>query len=89
MNSNDNPLSVYGLVAGVVGQVGCLVLISAIGSVLLGLLIDQILGTKPLFLFVLLLASVPLNVWLIIRYTRYRSKLLRDSSQQKEDDVSE
>lgn len=89
MNSNDDPLMLSGLIVKVVSQVGCLISITAFGAIVLGLLLDQILSTKPLFLFILLLASVPLNIWLIIRYTRYKSKHLQGSEQQKEDGISE
>ena len=37
MNPDKNPLNTYGMVAGVVGQVGCLVVLVILGTMLLGL----------------------------------------------------
>jgi F0F1-type ATP synthase assembly protein I len=69
--------------------VGCLLVASAGGSVVLGLLIDQLLGTKPLFLFLLLLGSIPLNLWMIYRYTVYKSRKIQASAPKKEDTASD
>ena len=55
------------------------------GSVLLGLLLDSVLGTKPAFIFILLLASIPVTLWVIYRYSVYQSK--RIMSSQKEDNI--
>ncbi len=88
MKPDQNPLSVYGLVAGIVGQVGCFLILIAGGAVLLGLALDQLFGTKPLFLFILLLGSIPLNLWAIFRYTRYKARSVQ-ASLQKEDKTSD
>jgi F0F1-type ATP synthase assembly protein I len=76
---------VYLLAAGVAAQVGCLLVVILGGGVVLGLLLDQLLGTKPLFIFLILLASIPLNLWAIYRYTIYQTKRLQAS--QKEDNI--
>jgi F0F1-type ATP synthase assembly protein I len=89
MKPESNPLSLYAVVAGVAGQVGCLLFIIIGGALLLGLFLDQQFGTKPLFLFVLLLGSLPLNFWLVYRYTLYRAKRLQAPSTQKEDHISD
>ncbi len=90
MKPDNNPLSTYGLVAGVVGQVGCLVLLVILGTLLLGLALDEALGTRPTFILAMLLASVPINLAAIYFYTRYKAKqLLGASGQKKEEDISE
>jgi F0F1-type ATP synthase assembly protein I len=88
MKPDRNPLSAYGLVAGIVGQVGCFLTLIAGGSVILGLLLDRVLGTKPLFLFLFLLGSIPLNLWAVYRYTRYKATSLQ-ASLRKEDEIRE
>lgn len=89
MKRNNNPLSTYGLVAGVVGQVGCLVLLVILGTILLGLVLDEALGTRPTFIFVMLLVSVPLNLAVLYFYTRHKARQLQGIARQKEEDISE
>ena len=89
MKPNNNPLATYGLVAGVVGQVGCLILLVILGTVLLGLALDEAFGTRPAFVFVMLLVSVPLNLAAMFFYTRYKSKQLHSAAKLKEDGLSE
>ncbi len=89
MKPNNNPLSTYGLVAGVVGQVGCLVLLVILGTILLGLALDEALGTRPTFIFVMLLASVPINLAVLYFYTRRKARQLQGAAKQKEEDIGE
>ncbi len=89
MKPNNNPFSTYGLVAGVVGQVGCLLLLVILGTFLLGLALDEALGTRPTFVFIMLVASVPVSIGMIVWYTRYKSKQLHLAARQKEEGISE
>ena len=89
MKPDYNPLATYGLVAGVVGQVGCLVLLVILGTLLLGLALDEALGTGTTFVLIMLLVSVPINLALIYFYTRYKAKQLQGTARQKEEDISE
>ncbi|MCS6907705.1 MAG: AtpZ/AtpI family protein [Anaerolineales bacterium] len=58
----------------IAGQVGCVTLLSVFGAVFLGLFLDRILGTRPLILIVLVLASAPvalfLTYYIVTRATR-------------------
>lgn len=54
-------------VAGVVGQVGCLTLAIIAIALFAGLWLDAQFDTKPLFALVLVLASVPLTLYLMFR----------------------
>ncbi len=89
MKPDNNPLSTYGLVAGVVGQVGCLILLVIAGTLALGWFLDETFGTRPTFIFVMLLVSVPLSTAMIFFYTRYKAKQLQGTARQKEEDISE
>ncbi|MCY3575541.1 MAG: hypothetical protein OXG92_03775 [Chloroflexi bacterium] len=89
MNPDNSPFSTYGLVVGVVGQVGCLILLIILGTFLLGLALDEALGTRPTFVFIMLVASVPLSIGAIFWYTRYKSKQLHSAATQKEEGLSE
>ncbi len=53
--------------AGVVGQVGCLTLAIIAAALFGGLWLDSQFDTKPLFALVLVLASVPLTLYLMFR----------------------
>ncbi|MDE2853930.1 MAG: AtpZ/AtpI family protein [Chloroflexota bacterium] len=89
MKPDNNPLSTYGLVAGVVGQVGCMILLVILGSLLLGLALDEAFGTRPTFVFIMLLISVPVSTAAIFFYTRYKAKQLHGNTSKKEEDISE
>ena len=88
MKRNNQPFSLYAYVAGIVGQVGCLLTITVLVSLALGFLLDGMLETEPLFIFVMLLGSVPLNIWLVFWYTRRKARSLEASTSKKEDDIS-
>jgi len=89
MKPDNNPLSTYGLVAGVVGQVGCMILLVILGTLLLGLALDEAFGTRPTFLFIMLLVSIPISTAAIFFYTRYKAKQLHGTARKKEEDISE
>ena len=89
MKRDLSHISTYMLAGGVAAQVGCLMVV-IIGTALgLGLLADRVLGTKPVFFLILLLGSIPLNLWLIYRYTLHRARKIQASSTQKEDTASD
>jgi F0F1-type ATP synthase assembly protein I len=89
MKPENNPASVYAFAVGIAGQVGCFLTVIVGGSALLGLLLDRLLKTGHLFLFLLLFASIPLNLWAVYRYTVYQSKRLQAMPQTQEDSTSE
>jgi len=88
MKPEHSPVPFYLTAAGAAGEVGCLLVLSAGASVVLGLLIDRLLGTRHLFLLLFLLGSIPLNLWVIYRYTLYKSRRLQASAK-KEGTVSD
>ena len=53
-----------------IGQVGCLTLIIIFGSVLLGLWLDNMFGTKPVITLVLLFAGIPISVFVMLFVAR-------------------
>jgi F0F1-type ATP synthase assembly protein I len=89
MKPNENPASAYVFAAGVAAQVGCLLIGIVGGAVLLGLFLDRLFGTKTLFIFLLLIASIPLTLWAIYKYTLYQSKRLQVPVPTKEDNISD
>ena len=53
--------------AGVIGQVGCLTLAIIAVALFAGLWLDNQFHTRPIFTLVLVLASVPLTLYLMFR----------------------
>jgi hypothetical protein len=88
MKPDKNPASFYVFAVGVAGQVGCFLTVIAGGAVLIGIVLDQILNTGHLLLFLFLIASIPLNLWAIYRYTLYQTRRLQATTQ-KEDSTRE
>ena len=89
MKPDNNPFPTYVLAASIAGQIGCLISVVIGGAVILGLVLDQALGTKHLFIFLLLVGSIPLNLGMIYWFTRYQAKRLkRTLPPQKEDNIS-
>ncbi len=52
-------------IAGVAGQVGCVTVVIVFGSMLAGIGLDRWLHTRPLFTVGLLLASVPVTIFIM------------------------
>jgi len=67
-NSRNGMIS--NLLIVVIGQVGCLTLLVIMASVLGGLWLDKIFGTKPVITLVLLFAGIPLSVLLMLYASR-------------------
>ena len=64
-----------------IGQVGCLTLVILLLSVLGGLWLDNLLGTKPILTLVLLFAGIPVSVILMIVVARRTLAKLKAKSE--------
>ena len=53
--------------AGLLGQVGCLTVIVILAALGVGIWLDQRLGTRPAFTLGLVLGSIPLSIYLMVR----------------------
>lgn len=76
---------IFSLAVKVMAQMGALLILIIGGAVGLGLLLDQSFGTKPVFIIILLLASIPVTLWTIYRYSLYQSR--HNLSSHKEDQL--
>jgi len=52
---------------GVLGLVGCLTIVIIAAALVGGLLLDNALQTRPLFTLILVIASVPLTIYIMVR----------------------
>jgi F0F1-type ATP synthase assembly protein I len=57
------------MLAGVVGQIGCLTLILIGAALGAGILLDRFLETKPIFTILFLVGSMPVNLFVTVRLT--------------------
>jgi F0F1-type ATP synthase assembly protein I len=64
-----------------IGQVGCLTLIIIFGSVLLGLWLDNMFGTKPVITLVLLFAGIPISVLVMLFVARRTLARLKEQAE--------
>lgn len=64
----------------VVGQVGCITPIILIGALLLGLWLDQVLGTRPLLTVVFIVLSAPVAVITLLFIWRKATNRIKDVS---------
>ncbi len=53
--------------AAMLSQIGCVTVVIVIGALLLGLWVDNQFHTKPVFTILLLLLSIPINVYSLVR----------------------
>lgn len=70
-----------------IGQVGCLTLVIILASVFGGLWLDNTFGTKPIFTLALLIAGIPLSVFLMLVVARRTLARLKEEAE-KEPDTS-
>jgi F0F1-type ATP synthase assembly protein I len=71
----------------VIGQVGCLTLLVIMASVLGGLWLDKIFGTKPVITLVLLFAGIPLSVLLMLYASRKSLASWKEKYEAEEKDI--
>jgi F0F1-type ATP synthase assembly protein I len=81
-NNRKNILNTLLIV--MIGQVGCLTLVVILVSVFLGLWLDGMFDTKPLFTLVLLFAGIPLSVILMLFVSRRTLARLKEENKIKE-----
>ena len=64
-------------IASLVAQTGCLVFVAIFAALGLGILLDRTLHTRPFFMLVFVLGSMPLTLFVLYRLTlRAVSKVL-------------
>lgn len=67
MRQDKEEINQAAVLAGVVGQVGCLIVFIVFIALGIGLLLDKFLGTQALFTVFLMVGSVPVALYLTVR----------------------
>lgn len=71
-----------------IAQVGCLTLVIILASLLGGLWLDKIFGTRPLFTLLLLLAGTPLSLIAMLFVSRRVIAKIKSQPEKKDSDLS-
>lgn len=58
-------------IAGILGVTGCLTMVIALSALFIGLWIDNMMGRRGPATVILLIASVPLSLYLMVRITLF------------------
>ena len=66
-DSSPNDAGIPLAVAGLLGQVGCITLIVIFAALGVGLWLDSQFDTRPVFTLLLVLGSVPVTIFLMVR----------------------
>ena len=88
MNQDQQQINQAALLAGIVGQVGCLVVLIiglALGA---GILLDEFLGTRAIFTVLLMVGSVPVALYITVRISMTavaRTQKLQNSNESEEE----
>lgn len=74
---SSNTLNVT--IAGLAAQVGCLTLVVVLAAAFGGLWLDKYFNTRPILTIILLLASIPLSVWMMLSVVRAATAKIKAS----------
>jgi F0F1-type ATP synthase assembly protein I len=66
--------------ASTLSQVGCVTVIIIIGAVLLGLFLDNLLGTEPILTIGLVLVSIPISLFIVVRIALSAARRIQEPS---------
>ena len=77
------------ILAGLIGQVGCLTLGIIFAALILGLWLDNLLDSKPILTILLLVGSVPLTVIAMLFVVRKAAAKIKINTTQSENSLQE
>lgn len=69
--------------AAVAGQVGCFTLVIIFGALIAGLWLDRAFATKPLFTIILMVASMPVTIFIMFRVVHGATSRIRPVADKK------
>jgi F0F1-type ATP synthase assembly protein I len=64
---NDDQINQTALLAGIVGQIGCITVIIIAVALGAGIFLDRFLDTRPIFTILFLVGSVPITLFVTVR----------------------
>jgi F0F1-type ATP synthase assembly protein I len=75
--------------AGMVSQIGCVTVVIVVGALLVGLWLDARLDTRPVMTVVMLLLSIPVSLYSLVRIalaTAAQFRVMNDEGQTTQDE---
>ena len=85
-SGDDRRQVVFGLaLASAVSQVGCATVAVVLGALVVGLGLDRYFDTRPLFTLLLLLGSIPVSLYVLVRIAFSAVAQLNESSRKPEE----
>jgi F0F1-type ATP synthase assembly protein I len=91
MSSGDDRRQVVHSVAlaGMMSQIGCVTIVIVLGALVVGLGLDKVFDTRPLFTLLLLLGSIPVSLYVLVRIAvSTAAQLTPPPSKESEDESS-
>lgn len=67
MKQDPQDINQAAILAGVVGQVGCITVLMVALALAAGVFLDRFLDTRPVFTILFMVGSVPVTLYLIVR----------------------
>jgi F0F1-type ATP synthase assembly protein I len=65
--TDDEQINETALLAGIIGQIGCITVLLIAIALGVGILLDRFLDTSPIFTIIFLVGSVPVTLYVTVR----------------------
>jgi F0F1-type ATP synthase assembly protein I len=65
--TDDEQINETALLAGIIGQIGCITVLLIAIALGVGILLDRFLDTSPIFTILFLVGSVPVTLYVTVR----------------------
>lgn len=65
--TDDEQINETALLAGIIGQIGCITVLLIAIALGVGILLDRFLDTNPIFTILFLVGSVPVTLYVTVR----------------------
>lgn len=86
---DEKQINQTALLAGVIGQIGCLTVLLIAIALGAGFTLDRILDTRPIFTILFLVGSVPITLYLTVRVSLYAAARAQNSQQDADSENTE
>jgi multisubunit Na+/H+ antiporter MnhG subunit len=87
--SQGPPLSGLLVLGGRTGSLGCVTPLIIIGAIFLGRWLDNLLGTRPVILLMLILVSIPFSLFVVVRAAMDATRIEQARFRQSQKDAGD
>ena len=88
--TDDEQINETALLAGIIGQIGCITVLLIAIALGVGILLDRFLDTRPIFTILFLVGSVPVTLFVTVRVTLMAAaRVQRSAEKNKKEEESE